>query len=89
MPAAGTLIVPATLPLSRRARTEGPNAVAAAVTQIEGFEAPAGAWETEILLARIAEYEPNWLDDECLAGRVDGRDWRLATGDRTTPKAAA
>jgi ATP-dependent helicase Lhr and Lhr-like helicase len=52
------------------ARMEGPNAVAAAVTQLEGFEAPAGAWETEILPARIAEYEPAWLDDECLAGRV-------------------
>ena len=40
------------------------------VAQLEGFEAPAGAWETEILPARIAEYEPSWLDDQCLAGRI-------------------
>src|SRR5262249_47554835 len=51
-------------------RMEGPDCVAAVVAQLEGFEAPAGAWETEILPARIAEYEPAWLDDQCLAGRV-------------------
>jgi ATP-dependent helicase Lhr and Lhr-like helicase len=52
------------------ARMAGPDAVAAIITQLEGFEAPAGAWETEILPARIADYEPAWLDDECLAGRI-------------------
>ena len=40
------------------------------VAQLEGFEAPAGAWETEILPARLAGYEPAWLDDRCLAGRI-------------------
>jgi ATP-dependent Lhr-like helicase len=49
---------------------EGPEALAATVKQLEGFEAPAGAWEGEILAARITDYEPAWLDDECLAGRV-------------------
>ena len=38
--------------------------------QLEGFEAPAGAWESEILPARLAGYEPTWLDDRCLAGHV-------------------
>jgi ATP-dependent helicase Lhr and Lhr-like helicase len=52
------------------ARMEGPDALTASVTQLEGFEAPAGAWESEILPARITDYEPAWLDDECLAGRV-------------------
>ena len=52
------------------ARMEGPDALAAVVTQLEGFEAPAGAWETEILPARVADYEPTWLDDECLSGRL-------------------
>ncbi|MGA2792092.1 MAG: DEAD/DEAH box helicase [Roseiarcus sp.] len=51
-------------------RREGPDALAATVMQLEGFEAPAGAWETEILPARVADYEPAWLDDECLAGRI-------------------
>ena len=52
------------------ARVAGPDAVDAIVGQLEGFEASAGAWESEILAARIAEYEPAWLDDQCLAGRI-------------------
>ncbi len=52
------------------ARMEGPDAVEAVLGQLEGFEAPAGAWETEILPARVAGYEPGWLDDLCLAGRI-------------------
>jgi ATP-dependent Lhr-like helicase len=51
-------------------RMQGPNAVDAVVGQLEGFEAPAGAWEGEILSARITGYEPHWLDDRCLAGHV-------------------
>jgi ATP-dependent Lhr-like helicase len=56
--------------LTPETRMEGPDAVTAVVAQLEGFEAPAAAWETEILPARIAEYEPTWLDDACLAGRL-------------------
>jgi len=51
------------------ARMQGPDAVAAVLGQLEGCELPAGAWETEILPARITEYEPAWLDEHCLAGR--------------------
>ena len=51
-------------------RMEGPDAVAAVVSQLEGFEAAAGGWEAEILPARVSGYEPAWLDDLCLAGRV-------------------
>jgi ATP-dependent Lhr-like helicase len=70
-------------------RLEGPDAVSAAVALLEGFEAPAGGWETEILPARIIGYEPTWLDDMCLSGRIA---WaRLTPGSgtsspvRTTP----
>src|SRR5262249_35986066 len=52
------------------ARMEGPEAVDTVVGQLEGFEAPAAAWESEILPARLAGYEPNWLDDRCLAGHL-------------------
>ena len=52
------------------ARMEGPDAVAAVVSQLEGFEAAAGSWETELIPARVAGYEPHWLDDLCRAGRV-------------------
>ena len=51
-------------------RLEGPQALSSALTVLEGFEAPAAAWETEILPARLAGYEPAWLDGHCLAGRA-------------------
>jgi ATP-dependent helicase Lhr and Lhr-like helicase len=52
------------------ARMEGPDAIPAVIEQLEGFEAAAGAWESEILPARLDGYEPEWLDDQCLAGRI-------------------
>jgi ATP-dependent helicase Lhr and Lhr-like helicase len=51
-------------------RVEGADAVAGIVSQLEGFEAPAAAWETELLPARINEYDPYWLDELSRAGRV-------------------
>lgn len=68
-------------------RMQGPDSVAAVLAQLEGFEAPAGAWETEVLPARIAEYEPAWLDEQCLAGRIV---WtRLATRSGDSERGAA
>jgi ATP-dependent Lhr-like helicase len=51
------------------ARMQGSDAVAAVLAQLEGFEAPAGAWESDILPTRISEYDPHWLDEHCRAGR--------------------
>jgi ATP-dependent Lhr-like helicase len=51
-------------------RMQGSDALAAVLTQLEGFEAPAGAWEGEIIPSRMVEYEPQWLDEHCRAGRV-------------------
>ena len=56
--------------VTEKTRMEAPDALAAVLGQLEGFEAPAGAWETEILPARVAGYDPGWLDDHCLAGRI-------------------
>jgi ATP-dependent Lhr-like helicase len=49
---------------------EGPESVRAIVEQLEGFEAPAAAWEGELLPGRLAEYDPAWLDALCLSGEV-------------------
>ncbi len=62
------------------ARMEGPEALLEIVGQLEGFEAPAGAWETEILPARLARYDPAWLDEQCLAGRVSWVQLRTRNG---------
>jgi ATP-dependent Lhr-like helicase len=56
--------------LTEDTRLQGPDTLPVALAALEGFEAPAGAWETEILPARIAKYQPSWLDAQCLAGRV-------------------
>ncbi len=47
----------------------GPEGLGALLEQLEGFEAPAAAWESEILPARLEEYDPIWLDALCLSGR--------------------
>jgi ATP-dependent Lhr-like helicase len=49
---------------------QGPDALDAIIAQLQGFEAPAAAWESEILPARLEDYEFTWLDDLCLSGRV-------------------
>jgi len=56
--------------ISDETRMQGPEAIEAILDQLEGYEAAAGAWETEILPSRIADYEPAWLDMQCLSGRI-------------------
>jgi len=56
--------------LTPEARMAGPDAVAATIGTLEGYEAPAAAWETELLPARVSDYEPDWLDELCLKGRA-------------------
>src|SRR6185312_16356282 len=48
----------------------GEEAVLAAIEQLEGFEAPAVEWERTLLPARVANYDPRWLDNLCLAGII-------------------
>jgi ATP-dependent Lhr-like helicase len=51
-------------------KVEGAQSVAAILDQLEGFDAPAGSWESEILPARVTDYDPAWLDALCLSGRL-------------------
>jgi ATP-dependent Lhr-like helicase len=53
-----------------QSRMEGAKALDAVIAQLEGFGASAGAWESEILPARIADYARSWLDARCLAGQT-------------------
>ena len=64
-------------------RRQGYEALAAVAAELEGFAAPAAAWEAEILPARIADFAPEMLDRLCLAGRAS---WaRPAPPNRETP----
>ena len=48
----------------------GEEGVFEALRQLEGFEAPAVEWERTLLPARVANYDPRWLDALCLSGAV-------------------
>jgi ATP-dependent helicase Lhr and Lhr-like helicase len=48
----------------------GKQGVRQAVARLEGFEAPAGSWERDLLASRVSEYRASWLDELCLAGEV-------------------
>ncbi|MCC4587207.1 DEAD/DEAH box helicase [Xanthomonas sp. NCPPB 1067] len=56
--------------LDNAGRVAGPDALAGVVGQLEAFEAPAAVWESELLPARVRDYQPAWLDELCTAGRI-------------------
>jgi ATP-dependent Lhr-like helicase len=64
-------------------KVEGASSVAAILDQLEGFEAPAGSWESEILPARISDYDPAWLDALCVSGRLT---WLRLSPPRLSPE---
>ena len=51
-------------------RPSGATALVEVIRRLAGFAAPAGAWESDLLPARLADYAPELLDGLCLAGRV-------------------
>ncbi|HUH04002.1 MAG TPA: DEAD/DEAH box helicase [Kofleriaceae bacterium] len=62
------------------------------IEQLQGFESAAGAWEREILPARLHDYDPTWLDMMCLGGvaawcRVSAR--TIEPGGTRAPTRAA
>jgi len=55
--------------LGTASQREGPSALEAVLAQLEGFPVAASAWESEILPARLRDYQPQWLDALCASGR--------------------
>jgi ATP-dependent Lhr-like helicase len=68
-------------------RLEGPRGVAAVLTQLAGFEAPARIWESQILPNRVRDYQREWLDEVTMSGEFAwGRLWGGAgSAIRVTP----
>ena len=59
-------------------RLSGPEGLRALLSQLDGVELPARAWERDVLPARLERYEPSLLDMLCLSGEVG---WaRLSSG---------
>ncbi|MGE3360922.1 MAG: DEAD/DEAH box helicase [Acidimicrobiia bacterium] len=68
-------------------RLHGEDAVAAAVEQLQGWHAPAAAWEGAILADRIGRYHPDQLDRLGHAGLVT---WgRLVPAAEASPSTSA
>ena len=51
-------------------QAEGRSGLLAVIEQLQGLEVAAGEWERQVLPARVAHYDPRWLDELCLAGEV-------------------
>ena len=49
---------------------EGPQALMRVLGQLEGYEAPAAAWESQILPLRLPGYREQWLDNLGTKGHV-------------------
>ncbi|MFG3500756.1 DEAD/DEAH box helicase [Pseudomonas sp. NPDC047963] len=56
--------------LSDATRMQGRDALGTVVEQLEGFQAAAGAWESDLLPARLKDYGGTWLDELCRSGRI-------------------
>ena len=67
--------------VSSHERVTGPEALGSLLTQLEGYEAPAISWESELLPSRVRGYSIQWLDDLCIAGRSLWTRLRPALGE--------
>jgi ATP-dependent Lhr-like helicase len=56
--------------LAPQTQLAGEEGLLEALTQLEGFEAPAIEWERTLIPARVADYNPALLDRLCLSGAV-------------------
>ncbi len=56
--------------VAKHTQVIGSDGLARVIEQLQGFETAAGAWEREVLPARLHGYDQTLLDQLCLAGHV-------------------
>lgn len=56
--------------LDSESRLRGAGGLAKITSQLQGWEAPAAAWEQEIFPARMRQYLGTWLEEACFSGDV-------------------
>jgi ATP-dependent Lhr-like helicase len=56
--------------LSTSTQLQGQDALPQVLAQLEGYEAAAGAWESDLLALRLRDYSILWLDELCRAGKL-------------------
>jgi ATP-dependent Lhr-like helicase len=67
------------------AQLAGEQGVLEIIDQLQGFETAAGAWEGEMLQARVSDYRPEFLDSLCLGGDVVWGRWRHRATQAAVP----
>lgn len=74
-------------------QTLGERGVLEVLRQLQGFEAPARAWESELLRSRVSNYQPSMLDTLCLTGVAGWGRFSITSSSypsrKTIPGAAA
>jgi ATP-dependent Lhr-like helicase len=72
--------------LDAESKLRGPAGVARVISLLQGFEAPAAAWERELIPSRMKQYVGEWLEHACFSGEVA---WgRLTTREVAPPSPA-
>ncbi len=72
--------------LTPETRLSGLEGLRVVLSQLDGYELAAGAWERHVLPARVAGYDPSMLDMLCFSGEVA---WaRLSGGARSAARLA-
>ncbi|MEM7008229.1 MAG: helicase-related protein, partial [Thermodesulfobacteriota bacterium] len=72
--------------VSGQEKPEGVEALRRVLSQLEGFEAPAAAWEGDLFSSRLKDYDHAWLDTLCLSGSaVWGRFRTNGSGNKKKP----
>lgn len=66
-------------------KPEGQEALQVVLNQLEGFEAPAAAWEGDLLPARLADYDFSWLDLSCMSGKTAWGRFRVSSSSQAKP----
>jgi ATP-dependent Lhr-like helicase len=56
--------------LDPETRLRGRAGLLAVIEQLQGFDIPAADWEGRVLPARLADYDPRWLDAVTFSGEV-------------------
>ena len=68
---------------------QGPEALKKALERLEGFEAQAAAWESDLLPARVSDYDYMWLDVLCLSGIIGWGRFRPQANSKNEKPAAS
>lgn len=67
---------------------QGPEALKKALEKLDGFEAQAAAWESDLLPSRVSDYDYLWLDVLCLSGNTGWGRFRPANGKGDKPSSS-